>query len=220
MMGRHVFLTVLIVSILAVIVGILVPGQPREQSVNLPWQVELMADGSTQVFGLVLGKSTLQDAQQIFQEEAELSMFATDDGKRVVEGFFSHLTLSGLRAKMVVALDYSEQELAAIFDRGARISTLGSGSRKVTLSGDDQKAAMHTPIATITYLPKINLEAELVKKRFGQPAQSIKEQKTDVEHWLYPEKGLDIALSDEQKDVLQYTLPSQFENLVAPLKAH
>jgi len=217
-MGRHVFLWVLIVSVLAVVIGILIPGQPREQPVNLPWQVEMMADGSSKVFGLVLGKSTLQDAQQVFQEDAELSMFATDDGKRVVEGFFNTLTLSGLRAKMVVALDYSEQELKEIFDRGARISTMGSGKRKVALSGEDKTAAMHTPIATITYLPKANLDAAIVEKRFGLPAEKIKEQGTDIEHWLYPDKGLDITLSDEQKDVLQYTLPSQFENLVAPLK--
>lgn len=217
-MGRHVFLWVLIISILAVVIGILIPGQPREQPVNLPWQVESMADGSSKVFGLVLGKSTLQDAQQVFQEEAELSMFATDDGKRVVEGFFNSLTLSGLRAKMVVALDYSEQELKEIFDRGARISTMGTGKRKVALSGEDKTAAMHTPIATITYLPKVNLDAAIVEKRFGLPAEKIKEQGTDIEHWLYPDKGLDIALSEEQEDVLQYTLPSQFENLVAPLK--
>ncbi len=218
-MGRHVFLWVLIISILAVVIGILIPGQPREQPVNLPWQVESMADGSSKVFGLVLGKSTLQDAQQVFQEDAELSMFATDDGKRVVEGFFNSLTLSGLRAKMVVALDYSEQELSEIFDRGARISTMGTGKRKVALSGEDKTAAMHIPIATITYLPKANLDAAIVEKRFGLPSEKIEEQGTDIEHWLYPDKGLDIALSEEQKDVLQYTLPSQFENLVAPLKA-
>ena len=218
-MGRHVFWTVLGISILAVIIGILMPGQPREKAVNLPWQVETMADGSTRVFGLVLGKSTLHDAQQIFQEEAELSMFASDDGKRVVEGFFNQLTLSGLRARMVVAMDYSAQELEAIFNRGARISTMGSGKRKVTLSGEDKIAAMHVPIASITYLPKTNLDGTLVEKRFGKPGDIVKESKTDVEHWLYPDLGLDIALSDEQRDVLQYTLPSKFENLVAPLKA-
>jgi len=218
-MGRHVFLWVLLVSILAVIIGVLIPGQPREQPVNLPWQVDVMTDGSTRVFGLVLGKSTLQDAQQIFHEEAELSMFATDDGKQVVEGFFNTLTLSGLRAKMVVALDYSEQELAKIFSRGVRISTMGTGNRKVALSGEDKIAALQTPIADITYLPKIDLDAAIVEKRFGQPSEKIMEQGTDIEHWLYPEKGIDIALSDEQKDVLQYTLPSRFDSLVAPLKA-
>lgn len=217
-MGRHVFLSVLIVSILAVVIGILLPGQPVEQRVNLPWQVESTTDGTSRVFGLVLGKSTLQDAQQVFQEEAELSMFSSDDGKRVVEGFFNRLTLSGLRAKMVVALDYSEQELTGIFDRGVRISTMGTGKRKVSLSGEDKSDALLTPIASITYLPKINLDAELVERRFGLPMERIKEKKTDIEHWLYPEKGLDIALSDEQKDVLQYTLPSRFESLAAPLR--
>lgn len=217
-MGRHVFLTVLVVSILAVVIGILIPGQPREKAINLPWQVEHIPDGSIRVFGLVLGTSTLQDAQQLFQEEAELSMFASDDGNRVVEGFFNQLTLSGLRARMVVALTYSEDELEAIFNRGARISTMGSGQRKVALSGEDKMTALHTPIVAITYLPKANLDATLVENRFGQPAEKIREQKTDVEHWLYPEIGLDIALSEEQKDVLQYTLPNRFESLVAPLK--
>ena len=217
-MGRHVFLTVLLVSILAVVIGILIPGQPREKAVNLPWQVEPTPDGSIKVFGLVLGTSTLQDAQQLFQEEAELSMFASDDGKKVVEGFFNQLTLSGLRARMVVALTYSEEELEGIFNRGARIATMGSGQRKVTLSGEDNQAALHTPIAAITYLPKANLDAVMVEKRFGRPDERIREQSTDVEHWLYPALGLDIALSEEQKDVLQYTQPSRFENLVAPLK--
>ena len=96
---------------------------------------------------------------------------------------------------------------------------MGTGKRKVALSGEDKTAAMHTPIATITYLPKVNLDAVIVEKRFGQPSEKIKEQGTDIEHWLYPEKGIDIALSDEQKDVLQYTLPSRFDSLVAPLKA-
>ena len=219
-MGRHVFWTVLGISVLAVIVGILLPGQPREKAVNLPWQVESKPDGSTRVFGLVLGRSTLQDAQQIFQEKAELSMFATDDGKRVVEGYFNQLTLSGLRARMVLAMDYSEEELEAIFDRGARIATMGSGKRKVSLSSEDKMAAMHIPIASITYLPKTNLDATLIEKRFGKPAETIKESKTDVEHWLYPDLGLDIALSDEQQDVWQYTRPNHFETLVAPLKAH
>ena len=137
----------------------------------------------------------------------------------------SHLECNRLMnivgANLVFAQDrrwMQTEELEGIFNRGARIATMGSGQRKVTLSGEDNQAALHTPIAAITYLPKANLDAVMVEKRFGQPDERIREQNTDVEHWLYPALGLDIALSDERKDVLQYTRPSRFENLVAPLK--
>ena len=209
---------VLVGALLALAVAMLLPGPPRETPIHLPWQIERLEDGSTRVFGLTLGKSTLQEAEQLFQEEAVISLFAKDDGERVVESFFKKVTLSGLKAKIVVVLDYSQPELQAVYDRGARIATMGSGQRKVTLSTDDVRDAMQRPIVTITYLPSANLDSELIEKRFGAPERKIQEEKSDIVHWLYPELGLDIVLSDEEKDVLQYTMPSRFDQLVAPLE--
>ena len=216
-MGKNVFLMVLTGTILALLIALFLPAPPTQPAKDLPWQIEQLDDGSIQVFGLTLGKSTLHDAEQLFQEEAVISMFSTDEGERVVESFFKKVTLSGLRAKIVVALDYSQSELEGVFDRGARIATTGSGQRKVTLSTEDVRDAMDRPIVTITYLPGANLDSKLVEKRFGEPARKIAEQKSDMVHWLYPEKGLDIILSDEEKDVLQYTLPDRFDQLIEPL---
>jgi hypothetical protein len=39
-----------------------------------------------------------------------------------------------------------------------------------------------------------------------------------VNHWLYPEKGLDIVVSDDGKEVLQYVAPRDFRQPVAPLR--
>ncbi len=210
-MERNVFLLVLGGTLVALVVAMLIPGQPPEQPVNLPWQIETTAGGGSRVFGLTLGTSTLNEARAQFQEKAVVSLFATDAGERVVEAYFDQVTLSGIKAKVVVAAQISEQELAGMYERGVRIATLGSGTRKVTLSEQDMERAMNSPIAHITYLPRLDLSAELVEQRFGKPAETIRERENPVEHWLYPDRGLDIALHDKNKDVLQYVMPSRFE---------
>jgi hypothetical protein len=216
-MERYTFFGVIIVTLLALAIALLIPGKPKEQPVDLPWQIDRLANGNTRVFGLELGKSTLSEIQSKLEEEPEVSLFLSVEGRYVVEAFFQRVKLSGLRAKMVVGMDLTEHEIKEMYNRGVRIATLGSGTRKVTLSTDDNVKLMDTPIATITYLPKADLGQELVERRFGKPSQRVREQDSPVEHWLYPEKGLDIALSDEEKDVLQYTVPTRFEALVAPL---
>jgi hypothetical protein len=218
-MGRNVFWPVLLVSIAAVILAVLSPGgRPPEPPRYLPWQIEVLPDGSSRVFGITLGRTTLGEMEQQLQEQAEVSLFATDAGERVVEGYFNTVTLNGLKAKMVATLGFDQEQLRQLFDRGARISTLAQGKRKVSLSDPDLLLARQTPVVAITYLPGINLEEETVRRRFGKPGRRISEADGKVVHWLYPDKGLDVVLSEEAKEVLQYVPPRDFHKLMAPLE--
>ena len=218
-MGKSVFWPVLLISIGAVILAVMLPGgRPPELPRHLPWQIEVLPDGSSRVFGVTLGKSTLGEMEQQFQEQAEVSLFATDAGDKVVEGYFNTVTLNGLKAKMVATLGFSPEQLQQIFDRGARISTLAQGQRKVSLSDPDLLLARHTPVVAITYLPGINLDEETVLRRFGEPARRIAEADGKIVHWLYPDKGLDVVLSEEGKEVLQYVPPKDFQRLLTPLE--
>ena len=70
----------------------------------------------------------------------------------------------------------------------------------------------------LTYLPKTDLEPKVVGKRFGEPAEKIAEPGGRVEHWLYPDKGLDIVMDKQAKEVLQYVAPKDFARLRAPLE--
>lgn len=214
---RHIFAGVLLGTLLLLVIAILLPGgQPAERH-HLPWQVELDLDGHPQVFGITLGKSSLAELEALIKEPVVVSLFARDSGERVVEGFFEHVALGGIRAKMVVLLELSEDDLQALYERGARIATMGSGTRKVTLSSEDMERARAAPVAAITYLPRSRLDPELVSHRFGQPSERILEEGGAVEHWLYPAWGLDIALHQKGGDVLQYVLPKNFAALRKPL---
>jgi len=220
-MGKHVFLSVLAGTLLALLAGIYLSSfkDPHAEHAGYPWQVELLPSGHSRVFSLVIGQDTLGDAEQLFKETAEITLFSPKQTTAVIEAFFAEVKIAGFKSKMVMSIDIPVEETEAMFNRGARISTLGSGTRKVTLSSDDGIKVRQLPISSITYLPSINLDAEQIEKRFGTPSEKIADTESDAIHWLYPELGVDIALSDKNKEVIQYVEPEKFDRLIQPLKS-
>ncbi len=217
-MGDHIFLKVLAVTLVAIVAALFLPGgQPPEPYENLPWQIEVLDDGHSRVFGIVLGRSTLGEVEQHLQEPAEVSLFAVDGGERVVEAYFNTVMLNGFKARIVATLGFSATELQQLYDRGERIATLAQGKRKITLSSDDLALARTKPVVTLTYLPRTDLSEQVVEKRFGTPAEKIAEANGLIEHWLYPGKGLDIVMDKNGKEILQYVAPKDFVRLRQPL---
>jgi hypothetical protein len=218
-MERYIFLGVLLFTLLALGLGMLLPGKAPEEAVYLPWQIETTASGSTRVIGLELGQSTLAEAEQHFKEPYEVSMFARDDGQKVIEVYFDSIALSGFRARVVLVMALSAEQLNGFYERGVRVATLGSGTRKVTLHDNDFRSLASLPIASLTYIPKMSLSPELIEARFGKPVERLLEQGTEspVEHWLYPQQGLDLILHQKGKEVLQFVQPVHFEALRRPL---
>ena len=211
-------LGVIAAAIIAIAAGLLLtPKTDLEKRTDLPWQIVANDDGTSEVFGLTLSRSTVADAIRKIGDQPEITMFVSPEGEKAVEAYFEQVTLGGVRAKMVITAALGKEQLEQIYLRGLRISRSSSDSRKVTLHPDDITLVNQTPIGTITYLPRTNLDAETVTRLFGTPARRIREPENDVVHWMYPEKGLDIALSPDRREVLQYIAPSRFERLSAPV---
>ncbi len=218
-MERKMILGILVFAVLATGALMLVPIKEDRRPEMLPWTVTVNPDGTSTVFGLTLGHTTLSQAEKQLDAEAEISVFLSPSGKLSGEAYFDNVTLSGLGAKLVLEAGLSEEELQGMFDRGVRITTTENGSRKVTLHPDDAAKLGNTPIASLTYLPKANLDDALVLKRFGEPQQRVAEDAGKVVHWLYPQRGLDVAVSPTEKEVLQYVPPRDFTRLMAPVLA-
>ena len=213
-MERKIALSILALTLLAIGIAIIMPGGRQvDTDPKLPWLIGVNADGSSTVFGLTLGKSSVADARKLLEEEGEVTLFMDPDGGLTIEVFFERVVLSGLKADMVMTVDLTQQEMQPLYDRGIRLSKLGSGERKVTLRPEDIDAVVAAPIHHLTYLPVANLDSDLIESRFGTPAQRIDDE-SGASHWLYPEKGLDIAVDPERKEVFQYVAPKDFERLV------
>jgi hypothetical protein len=216
-MIRKVPVVIALIVVVLIALAILAPGgRKTDTQPKLPWQVEALTDGGLRVFGLTLEHSTLAHAQQLLSEQPVLSLFRSPDGHYAVEAYFKRASLSGLRADFIFSLSIDQQRAEQLFGRGLRISQLGSGSKKVELTQADVASLMDQPLRDITYIPQADLSAELIRRQFGEPAQQLPSAE-GVEHWLYPNKGLDIALNPDGKEVFQYTLPGRFNQVVDPL---
>lgn len=217
-MERYMFVGVLGFCLLAVFIGVfLTPGKPPGE-VHLPWQIEITEAGNSKVFGVEIGRSTLDETATFFREPPVISLFESKDGERVVEAYFDSVDISGLRAQIIVVMNLNKEQLDGMYLRGERLANMGGGRHKITLTSADEQFVRGTTFSSLSYIPRHNLSAELIKGRFGEPAERIGEVgKSKVEHWLYPDKGLDIALSDKAKEVLQYVSPARFEAVRRPL---
>jgi hypothetical protein len=87
-----------------------------------------------------------------------------------------------------------------------------SSTRKFTLSPEDLTLADSAPIGSITLIPTASLDEETALARFGQPGERIRASE-QVEHLLYPEKGLVLTLDSKGKEILQYIAPRHFARL-------
>jgi hypothetical protein len=217
-MERKIFWSIGIISVLIFVGSFFWPGPPSDKN-DLPWHIEHPSPDSVRIFGLTLGQTTTNEAEQHFKELAKPSLFKSPDGQLVAEMFFEQVNLAGLKSRIVLSIAVPDADLHAMYERGLRMNATESG-KQITLTPDDITSLRTLPIASVTYMPSVRLDEAIFSKRFGQPAQRIKEKKSGAIHWLYPQHGLDIALGGEEKAVLQYVQPKDFDRLVQPLLAN
>ncbi len=214
-------ISIVVLVVLALLVPFLLPGVGKEQGVdpnsNLPWQIELDGKGGSKVFGLIPGVSTLGDARQRFGGEMDVAIIAEPDEVGMLEGYYPQLALGFVLAKVIVTVDAKKELISEFRERALKAKHMESTTRKITLQADDLAIVDEMPIKAISVIPTINLDEAAVVQRFGQPGERLVVSETRV-HLLYPEKGLDVVVDAEGKELLQYVAPRDFALLREPLK--
>ena len=88
-MERNIIGGLAIVTLLGLAIAIFIPGgKSPDKAPMLPWQIAIDANGQSSIFGLTIDKSTLSDAENLYQEKSTVSLFATPDNNYAVEAFF------------------------------------------------------------------------------------------------------------------------------------
>ena len=184
---------------------------------GLPWQIEILPDGSTKVFGLQVGSSRLSDAIEILGGDMDLAIIAAADEPGNLEMYYGHYKAGLLSGKLILQTHASEQDIKRWSDNSPKFDYMASGlAKKHILLDDDLPQVLDQVIISLTFIPAVNLDEEVILARFGEPETRIR--LSGVTHYLYPEKGLDIALHESSKEVLQYVSPDVFQQLVEPLQ--
>lgn len=191
--------------------------KPAVQAVEgLPWQIEILPDGGSRVFGLTLAHSTLGDARGRFGIDMEIAVIAAPGEPGSLEAYYNNVTAGVFMGKMILVAAVDKETVVRLRQRAAKTEYMDSTTKKFILHRDDLALAWRAPIASVTFIPAASLDEQTVLRRFGVPGERIRVDER-VEHFLYPDKGLDLALDSKGKEVLQYVAPRQFARLREPL---
>lgn len=215
-------LSLLALVLVLVIVPFFLPGIGKTDGVdpnsNLPWQIETDDRGGSAVFGLKPGSSSLAEVRQKLCPEIEVAIIAEPNEAGALEGYCAQVPLGFVLARVIVTVDASPVQVAAMRERALKSKNMESATRKITLHPDDLAAAELLPVKAISVIPAVNLDEATVIQRFGQPAERVVQGEQRV-HLLYPQQGLDILVDGEGKELLQYVAPRDFASLREPLRA-
>lgn len=217
---KTLLLVVLSVALSGFFVMIMRPpgGQSSTLGQDLPWQVNVGQNGATlTVFSLTLGQSTVRDAVNKLGRRYELGLFQGKDGALKLEVYFRDAMIGGLNARWVLSAQLPEAMLQTLRAHAGTGKPATDGSPRYAVAEADHDLALKATVTAITYMPIVKFDADLVRQRFGEPAERITAGGGGT-HWLYPALGLDLLLGDTGKALLQYTPPAEFEQrLRAPL---
>lgn len=188
---------------------------------GLPWQISVLPGGDSRVMGLTLSThpqraSTLADVRQRFGPDVQIAIVAAPGEDGSLEAFVDPAQLGFVSGKLVVTAQLDAATLRGLRERAVKSEFMESTTRKHTLAPADQALALAAPIAALSFIPQAKLDAQAVEARFGPPTQRVPSN-GHLTHLLYPDKGLDVIVDTEGKELLQYVAPAAFERLSAPL---
>ena len=204
------------VILLAPVVWVLVnPAPPPPALSGLPWQVERSADERTSVFGVSPGHSTLGELVAQFGSDHQLAIMQPAESASALEAYFPDVRAGFVTGKLVARIASTAAEREAWAKASPKARYTDSAARQYPLSSEDATQARRNTVQALSFLPSARLDVDTLLARFGTPATRLTHD--GVEHFLYPDLGLALALDSAGRAVFEYVAPADFARLTAPL---
>lgn len=188
---------------------------------SYPWQISVLPDGKSRVFGIVLDETSLKEVDQILKGTPKVALYAANNKELSLEAYYKNIRLGGLIGSFIFTLNAPKQQLEQIMKESAKKERAENNGVRYELDKSASDKSKLLTVKNLIYIPAVNLDEETIVQRFGKPAYKIKLKTKEVGwHYLYPEKGLDLIFKQDGKEILQYVLPKNFNALLEPLQAH
>ncbi len=188
--------------------------------IGMPWQIEPVDGGFSRVFGVEIGRMPFGEARERLGGGAPVvALVGAVGGAGSLEAFYESFSAGLLSGKLVLTLATTLEERERMLQRAVKAEYMEGATRRIQLAAEDLAWSDTRPVIAMAFIPAVNLDEQIVLQRFGTPAERIREGE-HREHFLYPDKGLDLQLDAKGREVLQYVAPKDFERLLrAPLRA-
>jgi len=211
---NRTFLIILMIGT-AMMIAVIGQHEPTTQLDTMPWEVDRLENGSLRVFGLTLGKTSIQDANQIFASFAKTRFQVSTDSNHYqtyqLIAIYDDLIIGGLVAQIKLNYLIESSQLQNIY-RSLKKSQTDNNDTEALKEGIDLYAVskeieikqLNKPVSSITYTPSIDYDLDSIRQYFG-PAAEEKQINEDLQLWSYPEMGLKIYISQSKPDHFIYT---------------
>jgi len=222
---KHPILVALGAALLIVLAAFVAPllhmgrGAAPAPEQGLPWQAQAGADGTLQVFGLVLGRDTLAQAQARLGDGLQVALVAQLGEVGALEALADPYAAGFVTGRLVLAFDVPPATLRRWRAQATRSEPMDGGVRRFALPADARDEALRAPLAGLSFVPAVRLSEDDLRQRFGPPAAELA-QPGGAKVLLYPARGLAASVAPGSRGVLQYVAPRDFDaRLRAPLVA-
>ena len=215
---------IIIIAVLVLIAILFIPGNKQNNDKvvleTYPWQISILPDGRSRVFGIVLDETPLKEVDAILKSSPKMGLFESNN-KLELEAYYKNVSLGGMIGSFILTINVSEEELKSIKKVSRRKKGDESNGVRYELDKPTADKLKKLTVKNIIYIPTVQLDEKIIVERFGKPTHKIKIKTKEIGwHYLYPEKGLDLIYKEEGKEVLQYVLPKNFNTLLEPLQTN
>ena len=184
----------------ALMIAVIGPETEPDLPGYMPWEVAVLENGTTRAFGITLGKTRIQDANQILSSFPDNQLLTNKNAEPRLFAVYDNLNMGGFIAKIQLEYGIDLDDL----DDLQNAAQLDKQTVELSLSSEQEIQLLGSTVKSMRYLPYIDYEPALILKHFGQADNHIKASNT-VEHWIYNDKGIEIILDLEGPDVFIYT---------------
>ncbi len=163
------------------------------------------ASGRLHVLGVVLGQSSLREAEQRLKSRSDVALFIYPVGHpkagMKLEASFPSIAD---HTKVFLLLDADASLLHAMERRATAPHLYPNGVARMNLSPQDRQRALRLPVRELTLIPSAKLGREDVLRRFGEPARIVKDAE-GREAFEYPRLGLRLTFDADGAVMLRFS---------------
>lgn len=204
---------VFVISLLAFILLYSTMDDPSDVPVDMPWHVTVHDPNHSEVFGVMLNKTSLEQARQLFGQLEGIALYRNKQGRFSLEAYFGKVSIGPFSARLIANLQASQSELKNLVEHSIKRVKTKEGSDRWTLTQQKQLEQGLRTISSLTYIPGYSgMDRNFIQQRFGEPDKR-KQVDENTELWFYPDLGVRIMIDNEGKEMFEYSAPAQFETI-------
>jgi len=167
--------------------------------------------GKLHVMGIILGQSTVRDAEKAFRSRVDAAIFMYPKPDRhgqtqfqlELEAYFPSIAD---HSKVMLKLAISQAALEAMRKRSSSPRMYPNGVARRNLASEDILTVQQSTIRELIIMPSVQITPEILAAQFGPEDQ--KQQDNDgVTHYTYSKIGLVASINEEGKDKFIFTNP-------------